>query len=186
MTDRELELSEAFRRMFAALARDHTIWEGTVVAGSVDETAYTCSVAVGDSQSGTTFTNVSLETLIGGPSSVISIPNDGSAVICCFRDGNRARRQVLKIDSVKKRIENPTELFQFGDGSNGGIPLATPVSDKLNILEDALNDLKDIFTAWVTVSGDGGAALKALLAAWLTVPIVDTVPADIENTKVTQ
>jgi len=46
------------------------------------------------------------------------------------------------------------------------------------------NTLKAAFTSWVVVPTDGGAALKAITAAWAGSTITPTVLADIENDAV--
>jgi hypothetical protein len=70
-----------------------------------------------------------------------------------------------------------------GDGC-GGILISKNTSDKLNSLEKDINSLKQVFTTWVTVPNDGGAALKAAAATWSGQQLTETKPTDLENKKI--
>jgi hypothetical protein len=87
------------------------------------------------------FTNVPLRVLINSKSSFIEIPADNTTVLMTFRDGDFARPQLIevheckeiiieiggskiggsKIDIIDNKITAITDLFQFNDGSLGGI-----------------------------------------------------------------
>lgn len=183
-TDKEKELSDALQNMVRVLCRPYTVFEGTVL--STDEDTYTCSVKVGDSQSSVTFENVSLEAITGSPVSFILIPNDNTECLLCFRDGCDQRPQILKINSVKKIIANATSLFQFNDGTNGGLVLVNKEVARLNKIEQDINALKQVFTSWVVAPNDGGAALKTAAATWFGQPLVETVPDDVQSKVITQ
>ena len=61
------------------------------------------------------------------------------------------------------------------------------MTDRLNELETLWNQLKTDFSSWTPVPSDGGAALKAILAAGIglkTVP--NSQVADFENEKIKQ
>lgn len=76
-----------------------------------------------------------------------------------------------------------SEIMLRGD-QHGGLVKVSELVSKLNTIEDDLNDLKMIFSTWVTVPSDGGAALKALAATWYAATIVNTTVANLENDKV--
>jgi hypothetical protein len=181
--DPEHAISEAFENAFKVLGRDHTIFEGKVI--SVDPVAFTAAVQVGDSVSNVIYDPVYLEVLTNTQGSFLCIPSVGSYVVLCFRDANLARGQILKTDSADKYIANP-KLWQFGDGTNGGLPMVNPLTEHLNTLENDRNNLKDAIAAWTPVPNDGGAALKIALATWLGVEITPTQVEDLANPKVTQ
>lgn len=67
----------------------------------------------------------------------------------------------------------------------GGIVKVIPLTEKLNNIEQDINDLKTIFsTTWIVVPSDGGAALKAAAATWAGIPLVETQQEEIENIKI--
>lgn len=180
----EQELTDALLRMMKVASRDNTLVDGTI--NDVDLTRYTCDVLVKDASSEVLFSDVPLETVINSQASFIFIPNIGSHCVICFRDGNKDRPQLFKVDSARIIRANPTELWQFGDGSNGGLVLVRPTVDHVNVIEKNLNALRDLIQAWVAIPGDGGASLKVALASWLTDSITPTVEKDLANPKVTQ
>jgi hypothetical protein len=71
-----------------------------------------------------------------------------------------------------------------GDQHNGLVKVAELV-DKLNAIEESINDLKQIFSlTWIPTPNDGGAALKAAAASWAATQITETQKLDIENVNV--
>lgn len=183
-TDKEMEASDALQNMVKVLVRECTIFDGVIT--DVDPVAFTCTVHVGDSVSGVDFGNVILETLINESSSFILIPAKNSPCIMAFRDANPDRRQIIKAHNIDKIVANPNTLFQFGDGTNLGIPMVTPTVAKINALENDINSLKELIAGWVVAPGDGGGALKAILATWFAQTLPVTIVDDLQNKKVTQ
>ena len=71
------------------------------------------------------------------------------------------------------------------NGSNfNGLVKVAELTAKINALESDLNTLKTAFSSWVVAPTDGGAALKAITAAWYTSPITATTQTEIENIKI--
>lgn len=66
----------------------------------------------------------------------------------------------------------------------GGLVEVLPLITKLNNLENLVNKLVDSLNTWIPVSGDGGAALKALITTAAPLPLTPSVRADIENTNI--
>jgi hypothetical protein len=182
-TNKEMELAEALETCVRTLTRANTILEGKVT--EVDEDTYTCTVEVGDSQSSVIYDNVYFDVLITGQGSFICIPAVNSPCYLAFRDGSEDRRQLLKSFNNQKIIAAPT-LWQFGTGSNGGVPMVNPLTEHLNTLENDRNNLKSAIAEWVPVPNDGGAALKVALATWLGITITPTETSDLANENVTQ
>lgn len=174
------DFGESFMNAFTALSRDLTVFLGIV--NSVDEVNYVCEVTVGDSSSSTIYANVFLEVLTGVLGSFLCIPAVGSNVLMCFRNGNPDLRQILKSHQVAKFIANPT-LWQFGDGSNGGLPMSVPVTTKLNNIENLLNDLVSKYNVH-THPVSGAATGEPVIPE--TGVLIPTQPTDIENPNVTQ
>lgn len=70
------------------------------------------------------------------------------------------------------------------DDSNGGLVIVQDNVDRLNLIENSLNELKQLLAGWTPVSSDGGAALKTAVTSWAALQLTKTVVSDIENTKV--
>lgn len=86
------------------------------------------------------------------------------------------------IDGTRIRIAGG--VVEFNGGGNDGMVNVRSLTAKLNALERDLNNLKTVFTGWVTVPQDGGAALKTAAAAWAGKQLQTTAQGDIEDTKV--
>lgn len=78
------------------------------------------------------------------------------------------------------------EKITWLGGENDGVPLVKPLLDKINNLENEINNLKTLFSSWVVVPSDGGAALKAITATWSSQQITPTIQSDLEHTKIKQ
>jgi phage baseplate assembly protein V len=87
--------------------------------------------------------------------------NLGEGDVCLFTDkGERVY------------IESTADLVHLGAKSGAEfVALATKVLTELQKLETDINDLKTVFSGWVTVPNDGGAALKTAAAAWYGSPV---------------
>ena len=73
----------------------------------------------------------------------------------------------------------------FNGGQYEGIVIAKNVADKLNLLEQEINNLKDVFTKqWAPVVYDGGASLKATIALNWGFPLKETTPDELRNDKI--
>jgi len=75
--------------------------------------------------------------------------------------------------------------IQIGDGSNEGLVKAIELTNKLNTLEQDLNNLKSALSGWTPVPNDGGAALKTALTTYISETITETTKDEIQNETVT-
>lgn len=66
----------------------------------------------------------------------------------------------------------------------GGIVKVIELTSKLNAIENDINVLKTVFSSWVTVPNDGGAALKAITSTWFGQQLSVTTQSEIENKTV--
>ena len=57
-----------------------------------------------------------------------------------------------------------------------------PMAATIDEIKSDIATLKQAFTAWVTVPGDGGAALKAIAATWAATPLIK----DIADSKINE
>lgn len=75
----------------------------------------------------------------------------------------------------------------FNGGNLNGLVKIDDLTNRLNIIEKDINNIKKVFASgWTPVPQDGGAALKAAAAAWAAATLTETVRGDYENTKIKQ
>ena len=83
-------------------------------------------------------------------------------------------------------FEITSQGIVFNNGSLGGLLKLAATVEKLNNLENSLNDLKQVFASWIVIAGDGGAALKSAISSWTTDSLQLTQNSDVENDKIKQ
>jgi hypothetical protein len=103
----------------------------------------------------------------------VIIPKVGSAVIVTMTSDSTGYVGMF----------SEIEEIQLNGDNYDGLPQIKKLVEKYNALEQSINDLKQILITWTPVSGDGGAALKALLSTWSQL-LVKTIQAEIENKTV--
>lgn len=121
----------------------------------------------------------------------ILIPKEQTQVIVCIMPDNSAYvfkcndidKIICVIDSSNSYVFD-TNGFIWNGGNNGGLIKVIELTQKLNNLENKINNLITIFNSWTPVANDGGAALKTVLTAWVSSSLTTTVRTDIENTKI--
>lgn len=95
-----------------------------------------------------------------------------------------------KVNKQTGKVEAAFNEIKLNGGSNGGVPKVDPLVQKINALENKLNNLINaIVTTWVTAPGDGGAALKVLISTLYSTtlaPTIQTNKTEIENNKFLQ
>lgn len=132
---------------------------------------------------------------------VVGFVADGSAGIVLMTDDIESIEMVVSdktsrvvIDEERVRIdvdeETSAELTKdgvvFNGGSLGGLIKVEELTSRINNIEEDINLLKDVFSGWVSVPQDGGAALKAASEAWSGNKLTLTTRSDYENEKVKQ
>lgn len=121
-------------------------------------------------------------------------PKEGSKVIAGIIENLKTEAVVLRcseVEKIKLKIGNQTAYidkngFVFNDGTLGGLVKVGDLTQRLNNLENDINGLKNAFNTWIVFPGDGGAALKAITAAWTSQRISVTQQANIENKNIKQ
>lgn len=71
-------------------------------------------------------------------------------------------------------------------GGEVGIPESTSTVERLNKIEQDINNLKQAFTSWTPTPQDGGAALKTVVASWSGGKLTETKVEDIESETIKQ
>ena len=185
----EHELEQALTGAIQGMMRYAVIVDGVITAVDADPTnpasTWTCSVQVGGPQ-GSTYFNVIIEVQKGIQASIMGVPVLNSECLLIFRDGNIGRPQLYKVDQVQDWLIDTNGNTIFNKGTNGGMVKLLPAVDRWNLIEQDINTLKNILSAWVPDPGDGGAALKAAAGPWFADPLVETQRTDVENTKIQQ
>ncbi|MCR5697855.1 MAG: hypothetical protein K6G73_12855 [Marinilabiliaceae bacterium] len=73
--------------------------------------------------------------------------------------------------------------ININGGSHGAVVSIEPLVEKLNALENDLNDLRTVFNNWTPVAQDGGAALKTAVGSWASQSLAVTQTADIADDR---
>lgn len=140
----------------------------------VHVTQEVCSVKFGDIELG----DVRLSAVVdGNANNMIVKPVVGSMVLVADMSlGEFRELQVISCTEI--------ESISINGGQNEGIVKVVELTAKLNALEDAVNQLKTVFTTWIPIPTDGGAALKLAVATWAGQTITRSTKADLQNDKI--
>lgn len=127
---------------------------------------------------------------------IILRPAKDSDVMVASYSGSLSNLVVIAIDTVESfeikigdiSIVADKDGIVFNGGTLGGMVKLENILQKINTLEDQVNTLRSVISAWQPVLNDGGTALKTALATsgWLTDTITPTQKAELENTKIKQ
>src|SRR5579859_2541695 len=129
---------------------------------------FTVDITVSD----VTYSQVPTKVLIGSQSSIFEMPVIGTTCLVRWRDNHRGLPQIDSFDKVDGYYIQPvSNLFisakktQFNDGKNGGLVLVNDLVDRMNLIENAYNDLVEKFNSHTHIlaltSGTGTAAPTA-------------------------
>lgn len=141
---------------------------------SVDKGSRTCNVNILTNDTEVLFEGVKLQTMVGD--GILLIPKIGSNVSLIY---------AVKQDAIIVQCSDLDGIEFFG-GQLGGLVKVNDLVTRLNNIETDIKNLKQAFSSWTPVPSDGGAALKGVSTTWASTPLVKTVKADIENTKIKQ
>ena len=89
----------------------------------------------------------------------------------------------IDVGDISAHLDNTA--VTLNDGDLGGLVKVEDLTKRLNLIENDINELKNIFaTGWKPVAQDGGAALKTAASSWCSSSLSLTQRNDYENTKV--
>lgn len=88
----------------------------------------------------------------------------------------------VKISDTTVKINKDEIVINGGD--NKGLVKVEKLVERLNNVEDDVNNLKTVFSSWVPVPQDGGAALKTAAGTWFGTQLQKTETSQVENEKV--
>ena len=113
----------------------------------------------------------------GNANNLLIKPKVGSTVLIAdLSEGDLRDLAVIGWSEVDSIIVN--------GGTNEGLVKVKELTDKINTLENSLNSLKSVFSAWVPTPGDGGLVLKTAVITWAGSQLSVTNKADIQNEKI--
>ena len=140
----------------------------------------TCSVKIADR---IVINDVRLNASADGNADNILIkPKVGSMVLMADLSGGELRSLVVisfsALDSMTVKFEGEVVI---NGGENEGLVKVVELTEKLNAIENDINNLKSIFSSWVPVVYDGGASLKLAATDWASKTLTKTTQKDIEN-----
>lgn len=132
---------------------------------------------------------------------VVGFVADGSAGVVLLTDDVESVEVVISDDTARVTMDEDGVRVEVGDettaeltkdgivfngGDLGGLVKVEELTKQINAIEKDINTLKNIFTGWVTVPQDGGAALKTAATTWAGQTLTLTKRGDYENEKVKQ
>lgn len=192
---KEEQLRKAFRELLGKSGLVGVVIEGKVKAVDWDKRTY--EVALDD---GRVLPTVRLKSITDDSDAGICLKPKAGSVVLITAVGEETEQVVLKYNEVEAvelkmpdieltmengKLKIKANEVEFNGGNNDGMVKVMELTQKLNVLEQDLNTLKDVFSGWTAVSQDGGAALKTAAATWAGQSIQHTKQTDIENTKIT-
>jgi hypothetical protein len=161
------ELKEALKRF----SSNQQILTVTATVKSVDEDKATLSAEITD---GLVISDVRLRSIIDGNEGAYVVPETNTKVLL-LRYGSsdefhcigaeKYKKVVFKGQSISFEI-NQDEIIFNDNAKNSYLTDINKLVDKINALEQQINDLKSVFSQWVPVPQDGGASLKIASATW--------------------
>ena len=149
---------------------------------AVDVQTRTCTCTPVGGTNSSDITNVLLMAVLDD--GLLLVPEVGSNVIIQYSPLNQP--YVAMFGAISQAFLITTNGIQFQGGEMGGLVMLLPLLQKINDLEEAVNDLKTIITDWTPVPDDGGLALKTAATAWAAEQMVITERSDLENTSIKQ
>ncbi len=111
-------------------------------------------------------------------------PAKGSVCLIGILEGQEAYTFLVNAEQVEQ-VEITSGKIIYNGGKNDGWAKVKELTGKYNAIEKDLNELKQVFSTWITAPNDGGASLKTASATWAGKQLTETQQADIENDKVT-
>lgn len=185
------------------IAAVKTIMRGALIVDGiitdVDQSSFTCTVKIGDSNDAVEFFEVPLRVMISKQASFIELPVINTNCLVMFRDANLGRPQIIMVDQTDELlITNNKTAFNkdqlvlengvatFDKGENAGMVLVIPLTQKLNNLEDKVNDIINQHNTHVHPGVSSGSSSTATTTQLVIGELTPTQQSEIENQKVKQ
>lgn len=136
--------------------------------------------------------DVRLRSIIDGDQGMWIYPRKGSIVVL-MRLGvedefmaigyEKYDKVLIKGEQISLEVNQENIIFN-GNRLDSYLTDINALTDKINQLEQQINDLKGVFRNWTPVIQDGGAKLKIGVSEWAAVDIIKTQIDDIKDEKI--
>lgn len=158
------------------------IFDGFVA--DVNEAEQTCSVNIAaEGEEALILPGVALRSVSDGDNAgIMFIPERGSHVVFCKIEG-QSDYVLIKTSKLRKVILNCDDIV-INEGLNEGLVKVLALTDKLNAIENEINELKNALLAWMPIPNDGGAALKSVVTGWASQAMTLTNIKELQNDKI--
>lgn len=145
---------------------------------SIDEDERTCVCDPIDDPDSQIF-NVKFQAVINSALGIFIKPKLNTHVIVTFINQNAGFISLVsEIDEILINCDSVV----FNDGDNGGLINIGKLITQVDKNTAVLKEMQSVFSGWVPVPNDGGAALKASTTSFTSLPRADL--SDIEDTKI--
>ena len=159
-------------------------------ATNVDKSQYICD---GEPIKGEALIkDIRLVSKVGSNKGIAQIPKDKSLLlVAMFSKTDAYLIMCDEVESIEiivgnSKLEMLEDEIRMNDGNLNGLVKLDDLVERLNKIENDINNLKTAATGWTPVAQDGGAALKTAISTWSGSQLSRTISNDLENKKVTQ
>lgn len=156
-----------------------TVVRTTVVSVNESECTADCKLLSDDAD----IFDVKINAKIQATKGIRIIPAVSSIVYLIFEDDSNTEAFIALYSEIDKILIDTEEII-FNGGENGGLINIEDLVVKINTIEEDLNSLKNVFSTWIPVVQDGGAALKSAAGSWAGQTITTTTIEDFEDPKI--
>lgn len=147
---------------------------------SVSESDCSCEIKL---LNGIDLFDVNLKSIIDNDNGLVLFPKVNSKVLVCLIDNNPKNAFVVAFDELEK-VTMKVESFIINDGDNKGLVKLTKLVEKVNALENLLNNvLTTLKATTIPLAPSGSYPFAPLFAAYNNITPITT-ESDLENTKV--
>ena len=183
--DKKLEgLRESIRKMILDNVPVQAVW---AICKQVDwESKTMVAIGTGD--------QLEYHDVLLGLDVLYKKPKSGTKCLLGIIENNGAQAFLITCDELDEllfqtsdadlKLQISGDSWVWNDGENKGLVILPAAVQRLNLIEQSINDLKGIIAGWTPVPNDGGAALKSAATSWAADPLVETQEGDIENEKI--
>lgn len=177
--NQQRKIREAVQKMSGTWLKDYASFiDCEVVSVDMDNRLCDCKAIGGDSD----FDVPSVQLMPEPNDGQLIIPKIGSAVRVGITQRNEPFVVMFsEIDTVYMVAET---LYQFNDGTFGGLTKTQELKTQLDKMNDQLQAVIDSLSGWTAVPNDGGAALKTYFNAQISGKL-EADFSEIENSLIT-
>lgn len=129
-----------------------------------------------------------------GDKGIFIVPTQDSKVLCIPEHLSDTRyvmaacntwsKIVIKGANTSLILDDDANTINFNQGGYDGLIKINDLVTRMNNIENDINTLKGVISAWVPVPLSGGMPLKAAAQTWAASPLTTTNKQMIENDKI--